>query len=58
MSVIPFDSNTSDVKRIVNGKSLGIIGFNPFSAKAPWPSSRLPSGPIRPVSFVANGGNS
>lgn len=31
----PFDSNTSDVSLIVNGKSDGITGLKPFSASAP-----------------------
>ena len=53
MEELPFDSKTSEVNLIVNGKSGGITDFNAFSAKAPWPSSRRPELPIRPMSLVA-----
>ncbi len=55
--VLPLDSNTSAVSRVVNGKSFGTIGRRAFSAKAPCPSSLLPNAPARPVSLVAYGGN-
>lgn len=55
---LPLDSRTSEVSLIVNGKSVGTIALNPFSAKAPWPISLLWNGAERPISFVAYGGNS
>lgn len=55
---LPLDSNTSEVSLMVKGKSLGTDGIKPFSARAPCPISRLPIGPIFPVSLVAKGGNS
>ena len=39
----PLLSRTSEVNRIVNGKSPGITGLSAFSASAPWPNSRLDS---------------
>ena len=53
----PFDSKTSLVSLIVNGKSWGRTDRKDLSANAPWPISLLPM-LVRPVSLVANGGNS
>lgn len=55
---LPLDSSTSEVRRIVNGKSFGTIDLRLFSARAPCPISLLPKDPVWPISLVAYGGNS
>src|SRR3990167_6392437 len=58
MEVDPLDESISETTLIAYGNSseLGKTGESAFSAKLPWPMSRLPGPPIRPVSPVENGG--
>ena len=54
----PFDSVISDTTRIVYGNSSGpgISGLMARQASLPWPISRRPGEPMRPVSPTENGG--
>ena len=58
IDVLPLLESTSDTTRIVYGKSstLGRTGDTARSASAPWPISRRPAPPIRPVSPTEYGG--
>ena len=50
----PFDSVISETTRIVYGKAVfsGSSGLIARQASLPWPISRRPGLPIRPVSFT------
>src|SRR4029450_8667848 len=54
----PLDSVISETTRIVYGNSAGVgsIGWIARQASLPWPISRRPGEPMRPVSPTENGG--
>lgn len=58
MELEPCEASVSACSRTMNGKSSasGITAASAFSARAPWPTSRLLAPEILPTSFTANGG--
>src|SRR3989338_7409047 len=58
IEVEPFEDKASETRRMVYGNSSFevITGSSDFSAKAPWPISRRPGKPTRPVSPDEKGG--